>query len=122
MHVEDSITSAELLRRYADGVRKFRNLDISDRDETPLIGADLRGIVIEDCFVQCDFTGADLRGAHIHANVKTCIFANANLRDADFGGSALCSTTFVGAKMEGANFENAYCHGIDFAAGYLPEW
>lgn len=122
MHAEDSITSAELLARYARGVREFRNLEVSDADETPLVDADLRGIVIEDCFVTCDFTGADLRGAQVHANVKTCIFANADLRDADFAGSALCSTTFIGAKMEGANFEDAYCHGIDFAAGYLPEW
>lgn len=122
MHVVDSIPSAELLARYARGVREFRNLEVSDANCTPLVGADLRGIVIEDCFVACDFTGADLRGARIHANVKTCIFANADLRDADFGGSALCSTTFIGAQMEGANFEGAYYHGIDFAAGYLPEW
>lgn len=122
MHAEDSITSAELIARYHRGVREFRNLDIADADATPLVGADLRGIVIEDCFVRCDFTGADLRGAQVHANVKTCIFVDADLRDADFGSSALCSTTFVGAKMSGTNFEDAYYHGMDFAAGYVPDW
>ncbi|MBC9033428.1 pentapeptide repeat-containing protein [Sphingomonas sp. JC676] len=122
MYIMGNISSVELLDHYRRGVREVRNLDIADAGETPLAGADLRGIVIKDCFVVADFTGADLRDARIDANVKTCIFANADLRNADFRNSALCSTTFVGAKMEGAMFEGAYYHGIDFEAGYLPEW
>ena len=122
MMLTGDLSSAELLDQYCRGIRAFRNLDIYDVDGTPLVGADLRGLVIEDCFVKCDFTGADLREARIRANVKTCIFANADLRSADFRDSALCSTTFAGARMSGAMFEGAYYHGIDFEAGYLPEW
>ncbi|HWU94368.1 MAG TPA: pentapeptide repeat-containing protein, partial [Sphingomonas sp.] len=66
--------------------------------------------------------GASLRNATVHANVKTCDFSDADLSGADFQGSALCSTTFLGAKMGGADFKDAYNHGYDLGAGEKPDW
>ena len=121
-YIEEDISSAELLARYQTGQRVFRNLDVTDHDGAALVGADLRGIDIEDCFIACDLTGADLRDARVNANVKTCNFSNADLRNADFRSSALCATCFGGSRMDGAQFEGAYFHSFELGAGERPEW
>ena len=120
--VQEEIPQAELLRRYASGQRHFDNLDIFDDGSNALVGAHLDAIELFDCFVRASFRGASLKNAKIHANVKTCDFTDADLTGADFRRSALCSTTFTGAKMEGADFTDAYYHGYDLGAGEKPDW
>jgi uncharacterized protein YjbI with pentapeptide repeats len=120
--VHEEITQSELLLRYASGQRLFSNLDISDDGSDALVGASLDEIVLIDSFVQASFRDASLKKATVRANVKTCDFTNADLSGADFRGSALCSTTFLGAKMENADFTDAYYHGYDLEAGEKPDW
>ncbi|NIJ63430.1 uncharacterized protein YjbI with pentapeptide repeats [Sphingomonas leidyi] len=120
--VHEEITQSELLLRYASGQRHFSNLNITDDGSDALVGARLDSIELIDSFVHANFRGASLRNATVHANVKTCDFTDADLSGADFQGSALCSTTFLGAKMDGADFTDAYYHGYDLAAGEKPDW
>jgi uncharacterized protein YjbI with pentapeptide repeats len=120
--VHEEIPVAELLRRYASGQRHFANLDIFDDGSNALVGAHLDAIELSDCFVVASFRGASLKSAKIHANVKTCDFTDADLSGANFRGSALCSTIFTGAKMDGADFTDAYYHGYDLSAGEKPDW
>lgn len=120
--VHEDITQSELLRRYASGQRRFHNLDIGDDGSDALVGAILDDIEIIDCFVTASFRNASLKNAVVHANVKTCDFTDADLSGSDFRGSALCATIFTNAKVEGADFTDAYNHGYELAAGEKPHW
>jgi uncharacterized protein YjbI with pentapeptide repeats len=123
MIIDEDIGSAEVLVRYAAGIRDFTRLDIADDGDTPLAGANLRGADFSRSFLQCSFAGADLHNASFQeANVKACDFSNADLTAVDFTGAALCGTTFLGATMDGADFDGAYYHGIDFTGSFKPDW
>lgn len=120
--VHEDITQSELLRRYASGQRRFHNLDIGHDGSDALVGAILDDIEIIDCFVTASFRNASLKNAVVHANVKNCDFTDADLSGSDFRGSALCATIFTGAKVEGADFTDAYNHGYELAEGEKPHW
>lgn len=120
--IDEDISESELLARYTSGQRRFCDLEILGDGSDPLEGAHLDGIELIDCFLTASLRGASLKGAIIHANVKTCDFTNADLTGADFRGSALCSTTFVGAKMHDADFTDAFVHSYRLKKGELPDW
>jgi len=120
--IQGQISQLELLQEYASGQRRFNNLDIWDDGSEALAGACLDGIELIDCFVKASFRNSSLKNAVIHSNVKTCDFSDADLSGSDFRRSALCATTFAGAKMDGADFTNAYNHGYELTAGEKPYW
>jgi uncharacterized protein YjbI with pentapeptide repeats len=120
--IDGEITESELLARYTAGDRRFSNLDIVADGSKSLEGAVLDDVELIDCFVATSFRGASLRRAVVHANVKTCDFTETDLTGADFRDSALCSTTFQGAKMDSADFTGAFNHGYDLSPGELPNW
>lgn len=122
MVIEESITESELLSRYQAGIRRFSGLDVVGDGSNALEGAVLDGIELIDCCFVVSFRGASLRRATLYANVKTCDFTDADLTGSNFRNSALCSTTFQGAKMEGADFTGAFNHGHDLAPGEVPHW
>jgi uncharacterized protein YjbI with pentapeptide repeats len=84
-------TRSEIRRRYQDGERDFRGLDISDTgDSTSFRDAVLDGADFSHAFVVADFSRARLCGCRFtEANVKTCSFDEADLRDCDFAGAAI---------------------------------
>jgi hypothetical protein len=93
-------TPNEILRRYQDGERDFRGLDIGRDSQGQVVsdsdGRSFRGAVLDDadftdCFIFADFTGASLRNCKFRANVKTCSFDLADLRGADFTDAAIDS-------------------------------
>ncbi|HUJ63390.1 MAG TPA: pentapeptide repeat-containing protein [Kofleriaceae bacterium] len=119
-------TPAEIARRYLQGERDFRGLDISDgRGEA---GASFRGVVLDGAdfsrsFIEADFTGARLcNSKFVEANVKTCTFDGADLRDSDFSRASIDAATFTGCRFDGAQFEGAGLYGHRLAKGELPDW
>lgn len=120
--VAHQISESELLLKYASGQRRFCELDIMSDGSNALVGADLTSIELIGCSVAVSFREACLRDAVIHSNVKTCDFSNADLTRSDFRTSALCATTFVGAKKTDADFTDAYFHGHSLQKGELPDW
>jgi uncharacterized protein YjbI with pentapeptide repeats len=115
-------TPSEIRRRYQEGERDFRGLDISDTgDPTSFRDAVLDGADFTHAFVVADFTRARLTGCRFtEANVKTCVFDEADLRDCDFSGAAIDAATFRSARLDGANFAGAHEQGICLAPGEVP--
>lgn len=92
----------DLLRRYADGERSFREMDVQHPDALALDNATLAEVDFSGSFLLGNFRRANLRGSSFrNANVKTCDFSDADLTGADFRGAALEATTFKGAIMTG---------------------
>lgn len=114
-------TPAEILARYAQGERDFRELDIADGDSSSFRDALLEGADFSRSFILADFSGARLRGSRfVEANVKTCVFDGADLGYCDFSRAAIDAATFESCNFEGAQFEGAGCYGYTFARNELP--
>jgi uncharacterized protein YjbI with pentapeptide repeats len=118
-------TPEEIRRRYENGERDFRGLDISDPD-TSSQARSFRGAILDDadftdCFIVADFTSASLRNCKFRANVKTCSFDLADLRGADFTDAAIDAATFRSARLHGANFAGACEQGYEYKSGELPK-
>jgi uncharacterized protein YjbI with pentapeptide repeats len=115
------VTIDEILRRYAEGQRDFRGLEIEGGTQT------FDGQVLDDAdfsgaFIVASFRGASLRRAKLRANIKTCDFRDADLRDADFSEARLESTLFLGANMTGAIFDGAGLYSYTMEKGEKPDW
>jgi hypothetical protein len=122
-------TFAEICRRYADGERDFRGLEMGNYVNTDewrqsscgtFRGAVLDGADFTGSFICADFTGASLRNCVFRACVKTCVFDGADLRGADFTDAAIDAATFRSARLDGATFAGAGAYGYQFAADEYP--
>lgn len=89
--------------------------------------ADLSGVHIKDIASTPDFSGANLEGATFESVLPEARFYNANLKNADFSPSngkgvvfsSWFGTTFRGANLTGANFQNTHFDYTDFRGANL---
>jgi uncharacterized protein YjbI with pentapeptide repeats len=103
---------AELLRRYANGERKFPGVDLSGEDFS---GVTLDGADFEphSWFFDAKFDGASLRTTSFReCNVKCASFVGADLTGANFELAAIESIDLDGAILPGARFVGATFYGI----------
>ena len=107
-HDVTSLTAEELLSRYRDGSRDFRDLDLR---RLQLDGAMLAG---------CNFAHADMRGCNLaNADLSKVNFYSANLADAVLTGSKLGeanlkAASLLRANLSNADLEKANVGGVDF--------
>jgi uncharacterized protein YjbI with pentapeptide repeats len=115
-------TTSDIRRRYDQGERDFRDLEISDsNDSASFRDAVLDGSDFSHAFVVADFSRASLNGCRFNeANVKTCIFDEADLRGCDFSGAAIDAATFRSARLDGASFAGATEQGYCLKPGEVP--
>lgn len=126
---------AQILERYRNGERDFRELDIYDPPPYHTVGdrfvsvdepgsfrdAVLDGADFGRSFIIADFNGASLRGASFaDGNVKTSCFDGADLTDTNFAGSAIDAATFVGARLDGARLDGATVQSHRMTSGEIP--
>jgi uncharacterized protein YjbI with pentapeptide repeats len=106
----------ELLRRYADGERRFPDSELS--------GADLSGVILDGAcfekfswFFDTNFDGASLRGVSFReCNVKCATFRGADLTGASFELAAVEGVDLDGAIVDGLCFAGATSYGYTYQA------
>jgi hypothetical protein len=111
----DTWSAEEVLKRYAAGVRDFREAELQG---VVLRGADLSG---------CDLTGADLSAADLtEADLTECNLGGAELRGAILQGAVLQRANLRGADLSLANLRSADLDGADLRgadlAGAVLRW
>jgi uncharacterized protein YjbI with pentapeptide repeats len=112
-----------LLREYADGRRRFINVDLKSCD---LSGARLPLINLEEALLsKANLTGASLAGANLnHVDLSSANLTNANLIAADLvraklAGANLAGAVMSGANLSGANLRRTNLTGCSFAGANL---
>lgn len=98
------LSSEELLRQYADGVRDFIGVHVADGSN--LCRGNLSGVTFQDGI----FSDIDAR----EANLRNSIFRNMNLKCTDFRGADLSSAVFENVSIEHAAFRGAIVDGTQF--------
>lgn len=95
-----------LLREYADGRRRFNNVDLKECD---LSHARLPLINLEEALLnKANLTGANLAGATLnHVDFSAATLTNVNLIAADLVRAKLAGAKLAGAVMSGANLSGA---------------
>jgi uncharacterized protein YjbI with pentapeptide repeats len=122
---ETVVTPSEIRRRYSDGERDFRGLEIEDKadDAASFRDAVLDGVDFSQSFIVADFSNASLRGCRfVKGNVKTCVFDRADLHGCDFSETAIDAATFRSAKLEASTFAGATIYGYTLKASEKPDW
>lgn len=108
---KESLTQ-EILVRYKNGERHFKDLDI----EGDFSNNDLNGICFEGCFIAADFRYCNLSNSKfINGNIKTSDFRFSDLTNSTFKNLAVESTQFKGAKTDGMVFLDNYFYGQNMA-------
>lgn len=106
----------ELLKRYAQGERDFRGVNLSEQilSKVDLCGADLSEAKLDKTVLdganltrvnlsRADLAGATLRRADlVWANLRKANLKGANLRGADLSGADLSGANLTGADFGGA--------------------
>ncbi len=85
------ITADELIRQYNRGNRDFRRIRIWDWRNDVFNGVDLRGINLEDTFIDINLSGAILR----NANFKNSIWVSGDWQNIDFTDSNMIGVSNV---------------------------
>lgn len=104
------VDASELLARYANGKRIFRQIDAASID---LGGANLSGVDIGDAHL----VGANLRGANLNGSAARC----SNLANADLWGARLRHAEFGDVDLRRAKLCSAEIDGTDFRDATLIE-
>jgi hypothetical protein len=103
------MTHDELLKKYKEGERYFRNADLR---YAILSGANLSG---------ADLSGADLSGADLSdADLSGADLSDANLSGADLIGADLSGADLSGANLRYANLSGAILSGANLIGAILP--
>jgi uncharacterized protein YjbI with pentapeptide repeats len=112
-----------LLREYADGRRRFNNVDLKECD---LSHARLPLINLEEALLnKANLTGANLAGATLnHVDFSAATLTNVNLIAADLvraklAGAKLAGAVMSGANLSGANLRKTDLTGCSFAGANL---
>jgi uncharacterized protein YjbI with pentapeptide repeats len=112
------MTAAEFLRRYNEGERDFRGVNLkraklegAKLEKVNLKGANLKGASLKGA----DLFGAYLEGVDLRlANLKRADLGYAHLEGANLEGANL-----EGANLEGANLRLAHLEGANFYFAHL---
>ena len=111
------VSAVDLLRRYGQGERHFRDTDLQAVD---LSGAVLSGIDFVDAnLAAVNFRGADLQGADLrYTNLKQADLTGANLRGADLQGASMQGADLTEAQLLDTNlrYVNLSCARYDSAS------
>lgn len=113
-------TAVELLRRYADGIRYFVDMEIPEGES--LTNCNLEDANFENAILtSVDFSGANLRRVNFqYANLKCSSFRGADLRGVVFHGALVEATEFENANSEVTSFKSACYYGIELKDGDIP--
>lgn len=103
--MDNSPTIQEILQRYKEGQRQFKDLDI----EGDFSHQNLEGIEFEGCFIAADFR---------YCNLENSKFWNGNIKTSDFSYSILTNAVFTGLAVEGTDFKEAETEGLVFEGNY----
>jgi len=107
------VTRKELLERYAQGERDFKEVNLQNVD---LQGTDLRG----NDLCHTDLQGANLSWADLQGtNLSRADLRGANLRRANLQYTDLEEADLRGAYLENANLKNANLIDVDLLGSYL---
>lgn len=106
--MENQSLIQQILIRYENGERHFKNLDI----EGDFSHNDLSGICFEGCFILADFRYCNLSNSKfVNGNIKTSDFRYSDLTNSTFRNLAVESSQFKGAKTNGITLSDNYCYG-----------
>jgi uncharacterized protein YjbI with pentapeptide repeats len=102
----NTMKASELLSQIEAGETRFAGLHIAGS----LAGANLEGIIFDQCSFLVDFTGANLKGTKfLKGNIKRANFTDADLTKAFFEYMTIDAAIFRGAKASDVYFrENTY--------------
>jgi len=112
------LTADDLLRKYANGERNFRNITIRNVDiiDANLEGADFRSSDLSfSYFYNVNFKGADFTNAKIKKSIfQNTYLTRANFRNADLSLSFFSHATLKNTNFTKSNLTHAYFYKSDF--------
>jgi uncharacterized protein YjbI with pentapeptide repeats len=112
MHIQDTLSSTNLIGLYAKGQRVFAGIELVENENLETL--DLSDSKFEESFLSCiNFQKANLNNVVFrNCNLKCSDFRYADLTNAIIENCSVEATSFKGAKTDGLRFSDNGYYGV----------